>query len=280
MLQLEKNIIEIGLEKPMKVLHVTDNHVPLCDGRDGEPQQSIAARKASGLNEILENLNEQIAYAEKNCDLLVHTGDLYDFITESNIEFARKILKNEKILYIAGNHEYCTGGRTHEDYAFRMNSYQIHALERLGVNMFFTSRIVGGVNFVGIDDAYHTVEDWQLKRLRMEVEKGLPVILFMHVPLFEQKLFERSVSFWQDSSAYLMGCDEEHLMTFQEYLAVSQRPNEATEQFVEYVNREKRIKAVLAGHVHFNFESALPGGTMQYVTGKGSQGVAREITLL
>ena len=109
MIQLEKNIIEIGLEKPMKVLHVTDNHVPLCDGRDGEPQQSIAARKASGLNEILENLNEQIAYAEKNCDLLVHTGDLYDFITESNIEFARKILKKEKILYIAGNHEYCTG---------------------------------------------------------------------------------------------------------------------------------------------------------------------------
>ena len=280
MLLLEKNIIEIGLEKPVKVLHVTDSHVPLCDERDGEPMQSIAARRASMLDEILENLNEQIAYAEENCDLLVHTGDLFDFITESNIEFAREILKNEKILYIAGNHEYCTGRRTHEDNVYRMNSYQIHGLARLGVNMFFTSRVVGGVNFVGIDDAFHTVEAWQLKRLRMEVEKGLPVILFMHAPLFEQKLFERSVEYWQDGSAYLMGCDEEHLMTYPEYLAVSQRPNEATEQFVEYVNREKRIKAVLAGHVHFNFESALPGGTMQYVTGRGCQGAAREITLL
>ncbi len=47
MLQLEKNIIEIGLEKPVKVLHVTDSHVPLCDERDGEPIQSIAEWKAS-----------------------------------------------------------------------------------------------------------------------------------------------------------------------------------------------------------------------------------------
>ena len=43
---------------------------------------------------------------------------------------------------------------------------------------------------------------------------------------------------------------------------------------------DQSIKTVLAGHVHFNFESALPGGTMQYVTGRGHQGVAREITLL
>ena len=279
MLQLEKTIIEIGLEKPVKVLHVTDSHVPLCDERDGEPMRSIAARKAPKLKEILDNLNEQIAYAEENCDLLVHTGDLFDFVSKANIEFAREILKNKKILYIAGNHEYYIG-RGHEDNVYRMNSYWTRGLDQLGVNMFFTSRVVGSVNFVGIDDAYHTVEPWQLKRLRMEVEKGLPVILFVHAPLFEQKLFERSVEYWKDGSAYLVGCDEEHLMTYPEYLAVTQRPNEATEQFVEYVKREKRIKAVLAGHVHFNFESALPGGTMQYVTGRSHQGVTREITLL
>ncbi|MBR4331444.1 MAG: metallophosphoesterase, partial [Clostridia bacterium] len=234
---------------------------------------------APQLKEILDNLNAQIAYAEETCDPLVHTGDLFDFVSTANIEFAREVLKNPKILYVAGNHEYYIG-RGHEDNVYRMNSYWTRGLDQLGVNMFFTSRVVGSVNFVGIDDAYHTVEPWQLKRLRMEVEKGLPVILFVHAPLFEQKLFERSVEYWKDGSAYLVGCDEEHLMTYPEYLAVTQRPNEATEQFVEYVKREKRIKAVLAGHVHFNFESALPGGTMQYVTGRSHQGVTREITLL
>ena len=46
MLSIEKTVIEIGLEKPVKMLHVTDN-VPLCDERDGEPIQSIAEWMAS-----------------------------------------------------------------------------------------------------------------------------------------------------------------------------------------------------------------------------------------
>ena len=162
--------------------------------------------------------------------------------------------------------------------AYRLNSYKSTRLDALGVNLFFTSRISGGVNFVGIDDAYHQVEDWQTQRLCREVQKGLPVVLFLHAPLFEQALFERSVEFWRDGSAYLVGCDEEHLLAYPEILAVEQRPTDATKRFVEYVNNEKRIKAVLAGHVHFNFESRLPGGVMQYVTGRGYQGAVREIT--
>lgn len=279
MLSIEKTTIEIGLEKPLKVLHVTDSHIPLCDERDNEHKRAIAAKKAPMLNEILANLNEQVAYAEENCDLLVHTGDLIDFASKANIESAAKILRNEKILYIAGNHEYYIG-RGHEDNIYRLNSYVTMGLDALGVNMFFTSRVVGGVNFVGIDDAFHQVEDWQTEKLRKEVSKGLPVILFAHAPLFEQALYESSVEYWQDGSAYLVGCDEEHLESYPEYLAVSQRPTEATKRFVEYVNSEKRIKAVLAGHVHFNFESKLPGGAMQYVTGRGYQGVVREITIL
>lgn len=31
MLSIEKTVIEIGLEKPFRVLHITDSHVPLCD---------------------------------------------------------------------------------------------------------------------------------------------------------------------------------------------------------------------------------------------------------
>ena len=277
MLSIEKNAIEIGLEKPFKVLHVTDSHVPLCDGRDNEFKQVIALKKAPKLEEYLANLNEQAAYAEENCALLVHTGDLFDFASQANIEFAAQFLQNKKILYIAGNHEYYVG-RGLEDMAYRLNSYKSMGLEALGVNLFFTSRIWGGVNFVGVDDAYHQVEDWQTQRLRGEVQKGLPVVLFLHAPLFEQALFEKSVEFWRDGSAYLVGCDEEHLLAYPEILAVEQRPTEATKRFVEYVNSEKRIKVVLAGHVHFNFESRLPGGVMQYVTGRGYQGAAREIT--
>ena len=51
--------------------------------------------------------------------------------------------------------------------------------------MLFSSRVFSGVNFIGIDDSYHQVEDWQTERLKTEAEKGLPIVLAMHVPLFE-----------------------------------------------------------------------------------------------
>ena len=43
---------------------------------------------------------------------------------------------------------------------------------------------------------------------------------------------------------------------------------------------EPQIKAVLAGHLHFDFECRLPSGAMQYVTNRGDRGNAREITII
>ena len=281
MLNITKTTIEIGLARPLKVLHITDSHLTLCDVRDDERKQALAARRASAAHVSVAYLNEQGAYAEENCALLVHTGDLYDFISKANVEFARQLLKNDIILFIAGNHDYSRYvGEAWEDQNYRMNSYMSLGPGGLGVDMFFTSRVVGGVNFVGVDDAYHQVEDWQTERLRMEVGRGLPVVLFVHAPLFEQSLYERSVGFWSDHSAYVVGCDEEHLLTYPEFRAVEQRPTQATKRFMDYVNSEKQIKALLAGHLHFEFESRLPGGMMQYVTNRGDDGSAREITIL
>lgn len=283
MIHVEKTTIEIGLDKPLKVLHLSDNHLALCDERDNDRKMALAARKAARKDEMLAYLNEEIAYGEENCDLIVHTGDLIDFVSRANVDYARELLKNEKILFIAGNHEFSQYvGEAWEDLSYKMNSYKsLNADGKgLGVNLLFTSRAVGGVNFVGIDDSYHQAEDWQTERLRMEVAKGLPVVLFMHAPLFEQRLYDYSIEFWNDGTAYLVGCDEEHLLTYPEYAAVDQRPTAATKRFVEYVNGEKQIRAVLAGHLHFGFESRLPGGTMQYVTNRGDRGFAREITFI
>ncbi len=47
-----------------------------------------------------------------------------------------------------------------------------------GVNYY-----IGGVNFVGVDESFHQAEDGQLDFLKKEIEKGCPVILFMHALL-------------------------------------------------------------------------------------------------
>lgn len=274
-MNIEKTTIEIGLSKPFKVLHITDSHIPLCDERDSKEKYELAVRCGllDGTKEA--NLKEQLEYAKKNCDLVVHTGDLTDFVSKANTDFARKTLSDDSIFYITGNHEFTQfQGEAWEDTAYRMNSYKSLG-EGFGVNMFFNSRVFGGVNFVGIDDGYHQVEDWQTERLKMEAQKGFPIILCIHVPIFEQGLYDKVFSC--NDSAYVLGCDEEHLLPYPEFRAMEQRPKDSTKRFIEYVYSEPKIKAVLAGHVHCSYESRLKSGIMQYATDGGFRNSVREI---
>lgn len=273
MLTLTKNTLQIGLEKPLKVLHITDSHIPFCC--DSDPEAMHRQRLERDEEGSVLSLREQMAYGEANCDLIVHTGDLIDFISKPCLAFAREFLKNDRLLFIAGNHEYAKYDHEAEDMTYRLRSLQEMG-GGLGVDMFFTSRIVGGVNFVGIDDSYHQVEDGQLIRLKKEVAKGYPIILFMHAPLYEEALYLRSYEFWNGEIAVVNSDSTLH----PEVIGDMAEPYPSTKAFYDYVTGEPQIKAVLAGHVHFPFESILPGGTPQFVTGLGSKGHAREITIL
>lgn len=272
MLKIKKTTIKIGLEKPLKILHMTDSHLPFyCDS---DSENMIRQGKKRNEKRSVRNLNKLIKYGEKNCDLIVHTGDLIDYISKPCVEFAKDFLKRDKFLFVAGNHEYAKYDGVKEDMAYRLNS-----LEEIGgypVNIFFNSHIIGGVNFVGIDDAYHQVEYEQLDFLKKEVEKGYPVILFMHAPLYEKELYKKSYKFW-NGEICVLGSDT---IAHPEVVGDIAEPVESTKAFYEYAVAEPQIKAVLTGHLHFSFESRLRGGTMQYVTNRGDKGNAREITIL
>lgn len=272
MLKIKKTTIKIGLEKPLKILHMTDSHLPFyCDS---DSENMIRQGKKRNEKRSVRNLNKLIKYGEKNCDLIVHTGDLIDYISKPCVEFAKDFLKRDKFLFVAGNHEYAKYDGIREDMAYRLNS-----LEEIGgypVNIFFNSHIIGGVNFVGIDDAYHQVEYEQLEMLKEEVKKGYPIVLFMHAPLYEKELYKKSYKFWNGEICLLGSNSEVH----PEVKGDIAEPTEASKEFYEYVTGEPMIKAVLTGHLHFAFESRLPGGTMQYVTNRGDRGNAREITVI
>ncbi len=273
MLTLKKNTIEIGLEKPLKILHITDSHLPFYCETDSEAM--IRHAKSRDVESSVQALKEEMKYGEENCDVIVHTGDLIDFISKPCVEFAREFLKNEKLLFVAGNHEYAKYDGETEDMVYRMNS--LHDMNGgLGVNIFFNSRIVGGVNFVGIDDAYHQAEESQLMRLKKEVAKGYPVILFMHAPLYEKELYKKSYDFWNGEICVLGSDTNAH----PEVVGDIGEPYASTKRFYDYVINEPQIKAVLAGHLHFDFECRLPSGTMQFVTNRGDRGNAREITII
>ncbi len=277
-MELLKSTLRIGLEKPVRLLHVTDTHLTYADEQDDERKHALAKRMRDPNKE--KYLAEHIAYAEESCDLLVHTGDLMDFVSHANVEKAREIVKHEKFFFIAGNHDYSQYvGEAWEDSAYRMNSYMQMGYG-IGVPMFFNSRTVGGVNVVGIDNSYYHFADWQIWRLRKEVEKGLPVILAFHDPLFEQSLYDYHFSVSSEDSTYLVGCDEAHLLRYSEFRAVQQRPDAPTLRMIDYIKSEPAIKAILTGHLHFSFESMLTPTLPQFVTGGAYEGVARELTIL
>ncbi len=275
---LEKNTLNIGLEKPLKILHMTDNHIARCDERDNSRKQALASRHV-GIDKE-KYLFEQLAYGRENCDLICYTGDLIDFTSQANFELAREILADEKVFFAAGNHEFSQYvGEAYEDRAYKMNSFR-EMQPGLGQPLFFQSRVVGGVNFVAVDDSYHQFEPWQLERLKREAAKGIPIILCMHAPLFEESLYAHHITLTGEGiSSYLVGCDEDHLPV-DEWRAIEIRPRGVTVQTAEYIRNEPMIKAVLAGHVHFGFVSYLAPDKPQFVTDAGYTDHAREITVL
>ena len=280
-MKLLKNEIKIGLEKPLRVLHVTDSHIALADEYDSELKHKLCGQKFSPEKE--KYLHEQIVYAKKNCDILVHTGDMFDFVSHANTVKAREILSDGFIFFIAGNHEYSQFvGESWEDKAYRMNSYmEIERYGGFGVPMLWNTRIIGGVNFVGIDNSYNLFEEWQLHHLKKEVEKGLPIILCFHAPLFEQSLYDYHYSLETgDSCTYLTGLDEEYLERYSEFRAYQQRPDGPTLKMIEYLKKEPLIKAILTGHLHFSYESNITEELPQFVTGGGYDDICREITII
>ena len=217
--------------------------------------------------------------------LLLQIQTKRDMLTAAELRVADYILAHPESVLQLSVAELAAGSGTSDATVTRsirklgMNSYN-EMRPGLGAPLFFHARTVGGVNFVSIDNSYHQFEPWQLTRLQKEIKKGLPIILCLHAPLFEQSLYEYHCQrTGTGSSSYLVGCDEDHLPN-DEWRAIEIRPRGITAEAVDFIKSQKLIKAVLAGHVHFSYVSDLAPGMTQFVTGGGYEGVARELTII
>ena len=85
----KKTTIKICLEKPLKNLHMTDLHLPFyCES---DPENMIRQGQKRNKKRSVRNLNKLMNYGEKKCDLIVHTGDLIDYISKPCVEFTNDI---------------------------------------------------------------------------------------------------------------------------------------------------------------------------------------------
>ena len=245
-------VLKVNAEKTFKTIHLSDTHITYADIRDGERKVKLAEKRINEFPDAENVLKYATNLSKENGYTIMHTGDLLDFVSEANIENAKKLTDEIDLFIAAGNHEFSLYlGEEKEDAAYRNRSLD-KVQKAFKNNIRMSSRIINGINFTALDNGYYNFEREQLDFLKNEVNKGLPVVLLIHTPLFDKKLYDVCMSKWDN--AYLCGVPDELMKCYPEDRYEQQKPDKTTLEAIDYISGEKNIKAILTGHLHFTYE--------------------------
>ena len=275
--------IEAGIEKPFSVLHISDSHLVYADERDTERKMKLAARRSKKFRNSEAMVNAQRQYAIENNMPIIHTGDLCDFVSEANLDAAKRIFSKGEWIVAAGNHEYSLYvGEAKEDDAYRAQSYdKVQAV--YPNNLRFYSKVINGVNFVAIDNGYYKFSKEQFSLMKKEVKKGLPIILACHNPLYTPGLCELIQKGDKTKPTGTVGAP---FAVTEEYYHkerpageewrnrnVQQRADKTTLKFHKWLQKQEELKGILCGHVHINSTTQFSPTAKQYSVRAGFRGV-------
>ena len=276
--KIKPKAIEIvaGAKKPFSVLHVSDTHLTAAYPHEDKWKQEMARADTPIFGAKQEEaLAEAIAYAKAHCNFLLHTGDLIDFVSEANLDLARRYLP-EGCLGALGNHEY-----SHYGWLVKKAGTAGPGREetRQMLARFFPFRMpiaaqeVNGVVFVAIDDADGTVSKDQVAQFRRIVKNGRPIILCMHVPFYTPGICRAGKRWWKKgtdaASPELNLPDSER-----------QRSDPETCNFIASLKEEPLLKGILSGHLHMFAEDRFSSTARQYVVGGNFSFFARMVRVI
>ena len=263
-MKITETEIFVGAMSPFRAVHMSDTHFTLADERDEERKRGQAGRR-----------RVHFPHSEETCELgcrtarelgcpILHTGDFIDSISEANLDAVRRFTHENDVFYAAGNHDFCLYvGEGDENAEYRNISLaRVQSCHRNDIRM--SSRIINGVNFVALDDGYFRFEAEQTEFLKREAEKGLPIVLLIHKPIYDPSIFEFSER--THRSGGLVGIPDKILQYWDEEKRREVCPDADTVEAVAYIKSERLIKAIVAGHFHENYEGADENGTPVVLT--------------
>ena len=285
--------LKVGASKPFTALHFSDTHVSMMDAADilSGKAKELSLYEArnngvfgrSGFPFAVQSLAATLAYAKRKNIPMLNTGDLFDFRSEANIACIANSFKGADVFSSLGNHE------GHGLHSPGMNPQTAAAEDALraryekviGNPLIVASRVINGVNFVAFDNCEMSrfIRDTMVDRIKAELEKGLPTVLMCHMPPFSKELHEanmemhraRKVSYFPKetnlTAYYMMGED------FQK----SHAPKAFTRLF-EYLAGRDNLKAILCGHLHFEWQGTFAGKVPVVVAGRNFNGECYEIS--
>ena len=183
-------------EKNFKVMFLADTHFTIEDER-GKDFYSFTQRMGGSAvepenygksNRREQALLESLKEAKKaGCELVNLGGDIINFPSLASVELLEQIMKESglKWIYTAGNHDWHYEGEQ-GDAAVLRDKWEQSNLKKLyqGQHPLYSSTVLHGINFVLIDNSTNEVTKEQLDFMQEQIEKGLPIILSMHIPLY------------------------------------------------------------------------------------------------
>ena len=193
------------------------------------------------------------------------TGDLCDFVSLANLERAKQFVDENDVTLAAGNHEFSLYvGEAIEDAAYRNQSLaKVQAVYKNDIRAY--ARRINGINFIFLDDGYYKIDEGQLELLKNELAAGLPTVVLMHTPLYDPDLYAKERK--HHDSGYLLGVPDELVDTYGSDRAKLQRADATTWEAIGLIKNTPTVKAVITGHLHFDYEKMLDSSVLQVTTG-------------
>ncbi|MDD5603252.1 MAG: metallophosphoesterase [Eubacteriales bacterium] len=266
--------INIGGIELFRLLQISDTHLTLADGREIQRKLDLAAKRYPSFSTAENDLREAENIAKETGAIMVHTGDIIDFVSYANLERVKKFVDKTDCFVAAGNHEFSLFvGEAFEDAEYRNQSLE-RVQEAFRNDIRFSSKKVNGVNLIAIDNSYYRFEPFQLQALKAEASLNMPIILLFHTPLYEPDLYKKKMM--RADCAYLVSTPTELMTAYTDNQFKQQLADEITLEATEYIKQEPLIKAIFCGHLHFDYEGKVTDCLPQYVTGKNT---AREIII-
>lgn len=279
-LSLSYAVVNIGLERPFSVLHLTDSHLAAAYPEENEKKQRLHIRRTQTFGGHQEEaLRDALDWAKGRVDYIVHTGDLIDWQSEENFDLVRKYF-GEGVIGSVGNHEFnpdmwlSEPAEEHTEAFKDLTRARIQEVYPFDVR--FASQVANGVNFVTLDDVYGYVTQEQVDQFKEEVKKGLPIVLCMHVPFFTDNIWRADKRFWLNTGK--MNGDGALPEPSGDYKMQLEDP--VTRDFIGWLKQEPLLKCILAGHLHISVEDQFSPTCRQYVTAGGFLFHGREVVFL
>ena len=251
-----------GLTETVRMLHITDSHIGMVDDRETpECVAALQGRRTNSDGTLAAMMTEANGL---DLDLVAWTGDTTQIPSYASVDFLVDQIQEVSVpvLYAPGNNDpefpsEC-GGRD-EGMARLEPLHHGHAS--------YNKQVIGGIQFLMLDDSEFQINDEQLAFVKQDLANGLPTVVLMHIPLSIATLRDATMDKWEGivPIKYLLLNDpEDNGIT-----------EPSTAEFMRTLVASDNLVAVFCGHLHINHAGAISPRAVQYVTGRGLDGVKR-----